>query len=180
MAKFDFSSYNDEDCYFEKFRNRSTKKKKEIKEVRKDKRNIWIENDSYDSIDAAFERLSSAPEPPKAKPFTSQNTVQSRPRLDKVFKEVKEEKVSSELQQKTFNYGPNTREINNIKIDYDRVDSVEKLSGTYQGHESFGIKVTFANKNKTYKVIWFGRNEFKRDIIFTEEYNFFLSLRGTR
>ena len=76
-----------------------------------------------------------------------------------------------------FVYGPNTHEIKSVKIDFDRVIGMERVQGEFKGNETFGIVFRFKGSAGSSRTIWFGRNVYERDAVFTAEGRFWANLK---
>ena len=74
-------------------------------------------------------------------------------------------------------YGPNTREIKSVKIDYDGVADIQKIDNPKDGVTTYGIKYIFTGKKGLFRIIWFNVNSRLRDSVYNTEYNFWLSLK---
>ena len=99
---------------------------------------------------------------PQARPYTAQAPVSQ----------------NAQVQPKpAFTFGPNTHEIKTIKIDFDRVIGMERVQGEFKGNETFGIVFRFRGSAGSSRTIWFGRNVYERDAVFTAEGRFWASLQ---
>lgn len=80
--------------------------------------------------------------------------------------------------KKPLEFGPNTHTfMGDVKIDFDRVSSVEKINSEFKGKNTFGIKFVFKGKNGTFRIIWFNQRMKERDMVFDREYAFWRSLK---
>lgn len=77
----------------------------------------------------------------------------------------------------TFQFGENTHEIKGVKIDFDGVQSIERIENIKDGIKTFGIKFNFKGNKGLYRTIWFNKNQFERDKVYAIEYNFWLKLQ---
>jgi len=176
----DFDEYGEYDdvVTFEKLRGGSKKKKSKGHQSRHQK-NKYDEYDSYDEI------VSELPTVPVIPQTVVQNPVDTeRGTSPDASKTVQTGNHAShltterhELVKKPFEFGPNTHELMGNKIDYDRVANLETIESEYKGKQTFGIKFTFKGKNASTRVIWYNQHQRERDMIFAQEYKFWLSVR---
>lgn len=111
--------------------------------------------------------------PPKPKKENKNYVNFSEKKDKKPFK--KEEKSTQQTtEKKEFTWGPNTREIKGNKIDFDRVDKIEKIENDFNGKKTFGIKFSFSGKKGLSKTVWFNQNVRERDSIYNTEYAFWM------
>ena len=75
-------------------------------------------------------------------------------------------------------FGPNTREIKTVKIDYDGVIDITKVDNQKNGVQTYGIKFFFSGKKGLFRIIWFNTNARLRDSVYNTEYAFWLSLKN--
>lgn len=78
--------------------------------------------------------------------------------------------------QTKFVAGPNSHIIRGYTIDFDRVDGLEKVSGEYNGHMTYGIKFLFSGKKGLYRTVWFNQNQGERDGAYEKESDFWKGL----
>ena len=79
-----------------------------------------------------------------------------------------------------FTAGPNTHTIRGNVIDYDRVASMEKVEGEYNGKITYGIKFLFLGKKGSFRVAWFNQNMRERDNVFNNEFAFWHKIQINR
>lgn len=75
-----------------------------------------------------------------------------------------------------FTFGPNTREIQGVKIDYDRVIDIRKVENMKDQTMTYGIKYFFTGDKGLYRIIWFNIKIKVRDSVFATEYKFWKNL----
>ena len=73
-------------------------------------------------------------------------------------------------------FGPNTREIKHVKIDYDGVADIQKVDNSKDGVVTYGIKFVFKGKKGLFRIIWFNSNSRMRDSVYNTEYAFWKNL----
>lgn len=61
-------------------------------------------------------------------------------------------------------FGPNTLELNKIKIDFDGVKEVVAIQSYHGGYQTYGLKFVFAGDRGFYKIIWYETNKTGRDV----------------
>lgn len=80
--------------------------------------------------------------------------------------------------ERVFTPGPNIHTIKNNIIDFDRVVSIEKVEGEYNGKMTYGIKFIFTGKKGSFRVAWFNKNVKERDSVYDTEVAFWQSLKN--
>lgn len=60
-------------------------------------------------------------------------------------------------------FGPNTIELNHVKIDFDGVAQITPIESYHNGYQTYGIKFLFKGKKGFYKIIWYESDKAKRD-----------------
>lgn len=78
--------------------------------------------------------------------------------------------------QKPLQFGPNTRSVNGINIDYDRVVNMEKIESFFKGRQTYGIKYSF-RKAGSQCFVWFNANKKSRDDAYVIEFAFWKGLQ---
>lgn len=78
--------------------------------------------------------------------------------------------------QKPLQFGPNTRSVNGINIDYDRVANMEKIESFFKGRQTYGIKYSF-RKAGSQCFVWFNANKKSRDDAYITEFAFWKGLQ---
>ena len=89
----------------------------------------------------------------------------------------KKEKFFSPQTKSEITWGPNTHEIKGNKIDFDRIENVEKVENEFNGRRTFGIKFSFSGKKGLSRTIWFNQNERERDSVYNSEYAFWRQIK---
>ena len=83
----------------------------------------------------------------------------------------------SQPEKREFQFGANTHEIKGVKIDFDGVQSIERIENVKDGVKTFGIKFLFKGSKGLFRTIWFNRNQYERDRVYATEYSFWLRLQ---
>lgn len=106
-------------------------------------------------------------------------TIPEKPKTVAVQKPTPQKPVQIEKpvqNQPSFVPGPNSHNVKNTIIDFDRVQNIEKVENEYNGKITYGIKFSFLGKKGLSRIVWFNNNFRERDSVYNHEFSFWKNL----